>query len=81
MLTLFDRFIAENTADGKGFRVRSGMTPNIVGKLEEEINRKRKATNLEVTIKKMRRTCLNSLFRFSADILSNSYIPIKINSW
>ena len=56
MLTLFDRFIAENTAVGKSFRVRSGMTPNIVGKLEEEINRKRKATNLEVTIKKMRRT-------------------------
>ena len=78
MLTLFDRFIAENTAGGKSFRVRSGKTPNIVGKLEEEINRKRKATNLEVTIKKMRRTCLNSLFRF---ILSNSYIPIKINSW
>ena len=81
MLTLFDRFIAENTAGGKSFRVRSGsFTPNIVGKLEEEINRKRKATNLEVTIKKMRRTCLNSLFPL-ADILSNSYIPIKINSW
>jgi len=78
LLTLFDRFIAENTAGGKRFRVRSGMTPNIVGKLEEEINRKRKATNLEVTIKKMRRTCFNSLFRL---ILSNSYIPIKINSW
>ena len=73
MYTLFDRFIAENTAGGKSFRVRSGsFTPNIVGKLEEEINRKRKATNLEVTIKKMRRTCLNSLLNPSADILSNS---------
>ena len=80
MFTLFDRFIAENTAGGKSFRVRSGsFTPNIVGKLEEEINRKRKATNLEVTIKKVKKT--SSLYFVYANILSNSYIPIKINSW
>ena len=78
MLTLFDRFIAENTAGGKSFRVRSGMTPNIVGKLEEEINRKRKATNLEVTIKKCEGLVSTLYFVY---ILSNSYIPIKINSW
>jgi len=46
-----ERFIAENTVGGKSFRVRSGsFTPNIVGKLEEEINRKRKATNLECPV-------------------------------
>ena len=57
MLISFDRFIADNTESSKSFRVRSGVSPNIVGKLEEEINRKRKATNLEVTIKEMQRTC------------------------
>ena len=56
MLNLFDRFIAENTTSSKSFGVRSGNSSNVVGKLEEEINRKRKAANLEVTIKKMRRT-------------------------
>ena len=55
MLNLFDRFIAENTTSSKSFGVRSGNSSNVVGKLEEEINRKRKAANLEVTIKKMRR--------------------------
>ena len=63
MLNLFDRFIAENTTSSKGFGVRSGNSSNVVGKLEKEIDRKRKAANLEVTIKKMRRTCFNSLFR------------------
>ena len=56
MLNLFDRFIAENTTSSKSFGERSGNSSNVVGKLEEEINRKRKAANLEVTIKKMRRT-------------------------
>ena len=55
MLNLFDRFIAENTTNSKSFGVRSGNSSNYVGKLEEEINRKRKAANLEVTIKKIRR--------------------------
>ena len=55
MLTLFDRFIAENTTSSKSFGVSSGNSSNVVGKLEEEINRKRKAANFEVTIKKMRR--------------------------
>ena len=57
MLISFDRFIADNTESSKSFRVRSGVSPNIFGKLEEEINRKRKATNFEVTIKEMQRTC------------------------
>ena len=52
MLNLFDRFIAENTTNSKSFGVRSGNSSNVVGKLEEEINRKRKAANLEVTIRK-----------------------------
>jgi len=45
-----ERFIAENTTSSKSFGVRSGDSSNVVGKLEEEIDRKRKAATLECPV-------------------------------